>query len=176
MQKSPIHSIATPPHLLCSAAWISTQPSPGVKISFCFQVIYVRIQRMSCNVGYKRTKMSFIWLCLQQYSMLGLLIWPTRMCFPQRLWKGKVLGTNHIAAFISRDFFPKCHFGCISDKVRKSLDAFRTLFRTYLKCIPNASEMYQKSIPNSNKNTIFLQNKPSIHPETNQISSIHCKK
>ena len=59
-------------------------------------------------------------------------------------------------------------------------DAFQMHFghfsELYLKCIPNASEMYQKSIPNSNKNTIFLQNKPTIRPETNQISSIHCKK
>ena len=59
-------------------------------------------------------------------------------------------------------------------------DAFRMHFghfsERYPKCIPNASEMYQKSIPNSNKNTIFLQNKPTIRPETNQISSIHCKK
>ena len=90
-----------------------------------------------------------------------------------RLWKGKVLGTNHIAAFISRDFFPKCHFGCILDKVWMHFGHFSELFP---KCIPNASEMYQKSIPNSNKNTIFLQNKTTIRPETNQLSSIHCKK
>ena len=60
------------------------------------------------------------------------------------------------------------------------LDAFRMHFghfsELYPKCIRNASEMYQKFIPNSNKNTIFLQNKPTIRPETNQISSIHCKK
>ena len=61
----------------------------------------------------------------------------------------------------------------ISDAFRKHFGHFSEL---YPKCIPNASEMYHKSIPNSNKNTIFLQNKPTIHPETNQISSIHCKK
>ena len=53
-------------------------------------------------------------------------------------------------------------------------DAYLTYSNTVK--IPNLSQMYQKSIPNSNKNTIFLQNKPTIRPETNQISSIHCKK
>ena len=58
-----------------------------------------------------------------------------------RLWNGKILGAYQIAALISRDFFPKCHLGCISD-------AFRTLFRTlsemHPKCIRNVSEIYPK--------------------------------
>ena len=53
-------------------------------------------------------------------------------------------------------------------------DAYLTYSNTVK--IPNLSQMYQKCIPNSNKNTVFLQNKPTIYPETNQISSIHCKK
>ena len=64
----------------------------------------------------------------------------------------------------------------ISDKVQKVRMHFGHFSELYPKCILNASEMYQKSIPNSNKNTIFLQNKPTIRPETNQISNIHCKK
>ena len=61
-------------------------------------------------------------------------VWQARLVL--RLWNGKVLETYQIAAFISRDFFPKCHFGCISE-------AFRTLFQTlsemHPKCIRNVS-------------------------------------
>ena len=112
-------------------------------------------------------------LCVRIKLSADLMAFDSHATEKVRLWKGKVLGTNHIAAFISRDFFSEMSFRTKFGKVRTPFGHFSEL---YPKCIPNASEMYQKSIPNSNKNTIFLQNKPTICPETNQISSIHCNK
>ena len=156
-----------------------------------------------------------------------IILQPAVSC--ERLWKGKVLWMNHIAAFsggsrifprggrqlpkvlLFFNFCQKLHENeriwtprggarpwrppwirqwhlyhvtffrnVISDAFRIKFGKVQTHFghfsKLYPKCIRNASEMYQKSIPNWNKNTIFLQNKPTIHPETNQLSSIHCKK
>ena len=83
-----------------------------------------------------------------------------------RLWKGKELGMNHIAAFISCDR----NFRNASEMHLK----FSELFR-------NASQMHQKCFPTENntnepKNSIFLQNKAIIPPETQEISSINGQK
>ena len=96
--------------------------------SFSSQRRRRRVKNKHCNLTLK--------------TFTNLLIRPQFFCCVN-LWKGKELGTNHIAALISRDFYqnfsemgPKC--------VRNASELFQNASQMYQKCIRNLSEIYPK--------------------------------
>ena len=110
-----------------------------------------------------------IWLICTHRWRVNLKKWwflPFWLMIYLRMWKGTELGTNHIAAFISHDEISEMRPKCIRN--------FPNFSEMHHKCIRNAFPL--KRIQMNQKNSIFLQNKNIIPPETQEISSINGQK